>query len=122
MGYIKVETNLPAESIPIGAVKELVRALKPCTYKDMSGWGRSIDFGVTIHCSGLDIESAVPSARVTCFYLPKESYFSNPEEDRGEWRRKTEETLTHALHMMLEIPPERCCFVFAKAPYGALNK
>ena len=100
MVYIKVETNLPAESVPQGAAQELVRVVSRC----LRGDGVA---GATIHCN-MTLGHDLPTARVTCFNeLPS---LSAPAE-------KYEKDMKLALHMMLGIPPERCSFVHSEAPH-----
>ena len=107
MVYIKVETNLPTESIPKGAVQELIRTVSHPRLRNK--YTKNIDYGATIHCNR-SLGTAVPSARIQCFYLPfelMEAPFS---------KECTEKNVILVLHMMLGIPPERCTTTFPDAP------
>ena len=105
MVYIKVETNLPAESVPQGAVQELVRVVS-LTFPETAGVA-----GATIQCNMLGND--LPTARVTCFNaLPSLAY----PRPRIEGPR-IEKDVKLALHMMLGIPPERCSYVHCEAPH-----
>ena len=109
MVYIKVETNLPAESVPQGAAQELVRVVSQ-TFPDIPATDGVA--GATIQCNMTGID--LPTARVTCFnalpILPTSHQykvqFHNMEKD-----------VKLALHMMLGIPPERCSYVRREAPH-----